>query len=253
MKTSTDNSNTLVNSFNDEYCVDFILDKRIIKNHVEYYVKWTGFADEYNTWEPSENLYCEKLVEEFENKLAEKKMYSIDTMEKAQSKTGPFINHVNMVRLTKKKTNRVNKTNKLIASDLAVNCKNETISKLGKYVDTQITNLGKVSKKVIDVHNSKGPINKRKDVKKKKKISMKKNNVSGKKIVKKSRKNKIVWNEPEKIIGSLILNGCLMILLKWKNVEEPDLIPAKEINVKWPQLIIRFYEKHLSWPNRLNL
>lgn len=223
MKTLPENS-----SLNDEYYVDVILDKRIINNHVEYYVKWTGFTDDYNTWEPHENLYCDNLVEEFEKKKKDTLFYPTDTMEEVQDETGPFNNHIKIACLTEQKSDSINKTNKLIASDLAV-------------------------KKVIDVvHDSNGQIIKQKYVKEKNKKA-KKAKVLRPKIVKKVHKNKITLNEPEKIIGSLTLNGHLMTLLKWKNVDEPDLIPTKEVNVKWPQLIIQFYEKHLLWSNRHNL
>ena len=54
--------------------------------------------------------------------------------------------------------------------------------------------------------------------------------------------------EAEKIVGATDdLNGELTFLIKWKDTERADLVPAKVANVKWPQVVIKYYQDNLVW------
>ena len=44
-----------------------VIEKRITaKGKIEYLIKWEGYDETENTWEPKENLGCEDLIQEYE-------------------------------------------------------------------------------------------------------------------------------------------------------------------------------------------
>jgi hypothetical protein len=56
----------------EDYIVEKICDKRIVKGKVQYFLKWKGYPDSENTWEPHENLDCQELIQMFEDNRKKK-------------------------------------------------------------------------------------------------------------------------------------------------------------------------------------
>ncbi|XP_078501683.1 chromobox protein homolog 1 isoform X4 [Lissotriton helveticus] len=151
----------------EEYVVEKVLDRRVVKGKVEYLLKWKGFSDEDNTWEPEENLDCPDLIAEFlqSQKSAHETDKSDSSKRKAES-------------------------------------------------DSELGDESKPKKKKEEVEKPRGF----------------------------SR-----GLDPERIIGATDSSGELMFLMKWKDSDEADLVPAKEANLKCPQVVISFYEERLTW------
>ncbi|XP_072225704.1 chromobox protein homolog 1-like [Leuresthes tenuis] len=150
----------------EEYVVEKVLDRRVVKGKVEFLLKWKGFSDEDNTWEPEDNLDCPDLIAEYMQKHKEKEEKKKEGKRKAASE--------------------------------ASGDSEERGSKRRKEEGEKARGFGR-------------------------------------------------GLQPERIIGATDSSGELMFLMKWKNSDEADLVPAKEANVKCPQVVISFYEERLTW------
>jgi chromodomain-containing protein len=50
-----------------EYDVEKIIDKRVRNGVIEYKIRWLGFDESEDTWEPTKHLSCPEKVREFED------------------------------------------------------------------------------------------------------------------------------------------------------------------------------------------
>ncbi|XP_054272909.1 chromobox protein homolog 1-like [Macrosteles quadrilineatus] len=161
----------------EEFSVEKVLDVRVRNGKTEYYLKWKGYTDEDNTWEPEENLDCPELIQEF-----------LDARKKKE-----FV---------------------------------------GRKDDSSTPKMAKKEKT--------------KNVKDKENKSVVQPKM---KIIEEDGKPRGFERglEPDKIIGATDICGELMFLMTWKETQDADLVPARQANVRCPQIVISFYEERLTW------
>jgi len=146
----------------EEFTVERVVNQRIRNGKREFLLKWKGYPESQNTWEPEENLDCPDLISDYEDRVRKKK----EEKDKKKSKGDD--------EQTKKK------------------------------------------RKVVEEEDNK-PRGFDRGLK------------------------------PEKIIGATDSSGELMFLMKWQDSDEADLVPARQANIRCPQIVISFYEERLTW------
>ncbi|KAK8775860.1 chromobox protein homolog 3-like [Amblyomma americanum] len=145
----------------EEFIVEKILDRRVRQGKVEFLLKWKGYGDSENTWEPEENLDCPGLISQFEEKRKQK----------AEAQPAHKM---------KDDSDAPNRKKKKAEGDAKP-----------RGFDRGL--------------------------------------------------------DPDRIIGATDSSGELMFLIKWKDCDEADIVPARVANVRCPQVVIRFYEERLTW------
>ncbi|XP_075927806.1 chromobox protein homolog 1-like isoform X1 [Petromyzon marinus] len=167
----------------EEYVVEKVLDRRVVKGKVEYLLKWKGFSHSGdNTWEPEDHLDCPELINHYLDSLKLKPRDgggfggevaggSEERVEAYKRKPAVAFNGSEDGRAKKKKDDKADERIRGFAGGL----------------------------------------------------------------------------EAERIVGATDCSGELMFLMKWKGLDETDLVPAKEANVKCPQVVIKFYEERVTW------
>jgi len=202
------------------YTVEKILDKRMRNGKVEYFLKWKGYSDLENTWEPEENLDCEEFINEFEEKLKQE-----------MKKTQP--------ELSRKHTLSSNSTVTSCATSDAGPSKERKKS----YVKSNCVPPNKKSDKSDES-------DKYDEIKDAVIVDGEKNGVS--ENMANDDNNVKPEQVPEKIIGATDSSGELMFLIKWQGTEEADLVLAKDVNLMFPQIVIKFYEERFQWRSSEN-
>lgn len=192
-----------------------MLDKRISpEGNVEYYLKWKGYGDEENSWEPVMNLDCQDLIEEFEANL------------KRKQKTRFSEENEELERPIKKKKKRRDTTTK---------------EKTKVNSDTEYQILKEKTKANIDTESQK--------LKEKEKTNGNTDTESQK--LNHPTEEKTCGLEPDRtpkeILGVTDVGGVLRFLMKWEGLENATFVLAKEANKAYPQLVIDFYESKLKF------
>lgn len=230
-----------------EYKVEAIVDKRVIPcsggcngiigcdcgGRTEYRIKWLGYGSESNTWEPIKHLFCDDLIEEFEKTYARQKPAKAFKTKSANSELQPKVkvkrkrscdidSSPNIVKLSecrlKKRKRDQPGTSKDIHGNIVKSVRKNDRKKGVEFKEPIARN-----EKTLQVIN-KLNINKRNDA-----------------------PDIDPCLHPEKIIGVADSGGELMFLIQWKGQEKVDLVPAREANVKFTDMVVKFYEDRIQW------
>ncbi|CAH8529528.1 unnamed protein product [Heterobilharzia americana] len=209
----------------DEFQVEKILKVRIRNGQKEYFLKWKGYSEEDNTWEPEENLDCPDLIKEFEERRARERT--------------PLTSPARTSASTESRSRNRSKGSSL-GSDTSKEANEEAPQPVRKKRTSSIpASTEETTSEVASV-----PEEPKETVEEGEEEEEPKAKVA--KTVTKTR-GFARGLKAERIIGATDSSGELMFLMKWKDSDEADLVPAREANIKCPQVVIRFYEERLTW------
>lgn len=259
----------------EEFSVEKVIDKRMKNGVKEYLLKWKNYSDEDNTWEPEANLDCPELIAAFE------KSYKENKEKKANSKKKSRVRSPSPESDASGESKKSQKKKRILSpspddSDASTEAKAPEKSKASPSPEKKKDKKSKArspsptpeveeetsdhaasdDEKKTDKKRRSGPANadKKSKSKKKKSEDEEKDNEKEKSEKKKPGPKKSLEKngfdkgyEAEKIIGASDTTGELLFLMKWKGIDEADLVPAKKANVICPQVVISFYEQRLAW------
>ncbi|XP_077559638.1 chromobox protein homolog 1-like [Haemaphysalis longicornis] len=201
-----------------KYVVERILDKRVRNGRAQYLLKWSGYPCSECTWEPEENLDCPDLMKKFEKRMAKK--------EHGCPSDSDFTDDTSEEEMADEDDDD--------SEDFDLEYEDEE-SEETEYEEVEGTLLssegggGGGDAWLIASSSSS-------------------NHDPSRILVAKPKVRGFARGlEPERIVGATDETGELVFLVEWKGSKRRDLVPAREANVKCPQVVIKFYEEHLVW------
>ncbi|XP_034257060.1 chromobox protein homolog 5-like [Thrips palmi] len=213
--------------------VEEILDcKKDATGQVLYLLKWKGFTEEHNSWEPEANLGCPELLEAFKAKRAKKEA---PTRGPGPKKVVRRSKDSNTRRDSKEDDHKhpAQPTDAGDTSNMTPPAKRKKSNKMEKPEPMDEEENKLISKVTSDV--------------KAKSAAKQNTKVVSKGVDDSGPKGFDRGLEAEKILGATDCLGDLVFLMKWKGSNHADLVNAKQANIECPQVVIKFYEERLTW------
>ncbi|GLV36753.1 Heterochromatin Protein 1b [Carabus blaptoides fortunei] len=205
------NKRTKEDETDDVYDVEVVLDRKIIDGVTFYLLKWIGYSDEYNTWEPEENLHCKGLIEDY--------LRRPDKILGATEHNGDL---AFIVRTKSRKTD-------LLASVMAY--KQCPAMVLEFFENRLFWNTNESEEKTLLMSDA--------VVRKmRKRIGPRPNGY-------------LNHLAPRAIIGAVKTSEGLLFLMKWRDSDQFDLIPSDEANAQYTKYVLEFYEEKLKWEDEI--
>jgi len=233
----------------EEYVVEKVVDKKILDNGgILYLIKWEGYPDSENTWEPKENITSKTLIAQYEKSIKSKESLEKSNVEneiKSVEENQEKDEDKNPGRKNKRKSS-ITDNPELSTSDEKTQPKNESSRKKG--LKQEVTAEEDSNVQVAETSKSRSSSKGRQPPNKKKIKEVTTDEESVGAAGDESEPSGFGRNlPPEEIVGATEVKGNLTFLIKWKGSEEASLVPASEANIKCPQLVIQFYEARLTW------
>jgi hypothetical protein len=225
MKKSKSKKNKKKNVFD----VEKILDSRIENGVVKYLLKWKNYSDEYNTWEPEENLNCPKLLNEFiESKHKNEKSLKREDESHKINAVYDLLYDTNKIPMK-----IIGISNQDDEKKYLLQWKNEDESNIDfdlvsfEYANSFLPNLViKYYEEILEWNDDD--------------IIQYDNEISN---APDAFENGF---KPKEIVYATNVNGKFMFMMEWKDSEEPDLVFAEIANKICPELVIKFYQSQLD-------
>jgi hypothetical protein len=227
-----------INAFNEcklldeSFIVERIVEKKKVKGGYKYLVKWEGYEENQNTWEPVENLTnVQHLVDEFETQLLEKKRKREETEEALKKKD----NILEMKKIDEFKFDAKVYTSDIDMAEIETKTKKEPIPKK-------------------EPTPKKEPITVKLPEKKKKLVIEDESGEKPKPVPKPELIGDINIHVPLKIVLPKILNDKPIefnFLIEWQKVGDvipkPSYLSSHILKKKYPEMVFEFYESHIKF------
>ena len=227
----------------EEYHVEKILDKRVKNGKVEYFLKWRGFSESDNTWEPSENLNCRELVDAFEEQRGKvtRRPSSGGQSDANQARSSKDLS----IPTKSEKNGDSRRPNGASSASAASN--SSTVAVVSPMVKTGF-DRGLPLKRIIGATEENGEIMFYIEWY----VRFSSSSSSSSSFSKAWCITQLFWSSWRLLLLSCHLHSSSSIrippfLYCRDGCSEADLVPARIANVKAPQDVIRFYESRLSW------